>query len=478
MSASWVKFFFWSCLLFLVWADATAYNPADPDLWHRLTLGEALWKTGHFPPGNAFSYLADYPNIADHEWGSALIFYALYQWIGPSAVVGLKLVTLAITLALLVWAGLRQRTLSPLAAAFYAVILLALLPSFQSTLRCMVFTHIFFALWLFWFQCERYGRPISTFWYVLTIIIWANLHGGFSIGLAWLLGVGLVEMWYQGDWRKWLVRFCLCFTATLINPFGWQLWLSTGRALFTTRQGFDEWAPVSWWLHPGAYFGYKLLLLGVITALALQIHRRGWAKIDRPIFTIIIAFILLSMTSARHTSLFAAVVGALLPSLLPREPSLHSFTHPVHRLAYMALCSGALIIPLFCSMIVLPGDGFQLRYPDVACPRPAVDYLKRQDIRGNLLIPFNYGSYAMWELRGQMRVSMDGRYDLVYSPKTYRRVNDFFLGKGDWQNLLTTPAPDAILLPIVDAVYPKLRAESGWKEVYDDSTDAVFLPQR
>ena len=74
--------------------------------------------------------------------------------------VGLKLVTLAITLALVVWAGLRGQRPSVPMAAFYALVLLALLPSFYSTLRCVAFTHIFFALWLYWFQCERTGARI------------------------------------------------------------------------------------------------------------------------------------------------------------------------------------------------------------------------------------------------------------------------------------------------------------------------------
>jgi len=476
VSIPWAKIFFWCYLLFLIWAEATAFNPADPDLWHRLTLGETLWETGHFPPGDTFSYLADYQNVADHEWGSALVFYALYQWGGPSAIVGMKLVTLAITLTLLVWAGLRQRTYSPLAAAFYALILLALLPSFQSTVRCMVFTHIFFALWLFWFQCERHGRPIPTFFYILTIIIWANLHGGFSIGLAWLLGVCMVEAWYGGHWRKWLVRFFLCSLATLVNPFGWQLWISTGRALVTTRRGFDEWASVSWWPQLMAYPGYKLLLLGTVAGLVIQIYRHGWAKMDRLVIIIIGAFICLSMTSARHTSLFAAVVAALLPGLFRQEPRLQSIAHPVHRLSYMALLSGLLLIPFYAALIILHANALKLDYPDNSCPVQAVDYLQQQKIRGKLLVPFNYGSYAMWQLRGQMRVSMDGRYDLVYRPETYRRIDGFFLGKGDWQNLLTTPAPDAILVPIADAVYPKLRGESGWAEVWHNTTDAIFLP--
>lgn len=477
MSATWIKILFWSYLLFLVWADATAYNPVDPDLWHRLALGEALWKTGHFPTGDAFSYLADYQNIADHEWGSALVFYALYQWGGPSAIVGIKLVTLAVTLAFIVWAGLQTRPPSILLAAFYALVLLALLPSFQSTVRCMTFTHVFFALWLFWFQRERRGHSIPSYFYMLSMLPWANLHGGFAIGLAWFFLVGLVETTMGHDYRKWFARFGLCSAITLINPFGWQLWISTIRALFTTREGFGEWGPVSWWPVSMTYPGYKLLLVLVLFALAFLLYRRGWAKIDRSAVMLIGIFVLLSMTSARHTSLFATVAGALLPGLFSSEPRAMSIADPIHRLAYIALRSGLLLIPLFCAIIALPGEGLQLSYPSVACPRQAVAYLQRENIRGNLLVPFNYGSYAMWKLRGQMRVSMDGRYDLVYRPETYRRVENFFYGKGNWQSLLTTPAPNAILVPITDGVYPKLRGEPGWKEVYNDHTDAVFLPR-
>ena len=162
VSTPWVRFFFWVYLLFLIWAAATVTNPADPDLWHRLAVGEFLWQTGHFPPGDAFSYLSDYKHVADHEWGAALVFYGLWQWGGGTAIVATKLVTLTVTLALVIWAGLRDRRPTVWMAPFYALVLLALLPSFQSTVRCMVFTHILFALWICWFQRERQGRPVPT----------------------------------------------------------------------------------------------------------------------------------------------------------------------------------------------------------------------------------------------------------------------------------------------------------------------------
>jgi hypothetical protein len=68
------RILFWLYLFILVWADGTVHNGADPDLWHRLALGDYLWRTGHFPLGGTFSYLADYRVIPDHEWGSAVIF--------------------------------------------------------------------------------------------------------------------------------------------------------------------------------------------------------------------------------------------------------------------------------------------------------------------------------------------------------------------------------------------------------------------
>lgn len=478
MSTRLANVLFWTYILFMVWGSTTAYNPADPDLWHRLALGEALWQTGHFPSGDFFSYLSDYKNVADHEWGSALIFYGLYQLGGEGAIVGIKIVTLAVTIALLVWAGTMNRRRSVLTAAFYALIILTLLPSFQSTVRCMTFTHVFFALWLYWFQRERQGRPVPTWCYVLTIIPWANLHGGFVIGLAWLLVVAFLEIIQGGAWKKWIFRFALCALVTLINPFGARLWITVTRALLTTRQGFPEWAPVSWWPNLlAAYPTYKVLLFAVVVALGVQIYRRGWKNVDRPVVLIIALFALLSLSSARHTSLFAVVAGAFVPSLFPLDLRLGTLVDPLHRLGFMAISSFLLVLPLYSTFRVMPGDGLSLRYTDVSCPVGAVEYLEGKGVRGNLLVPFNYGSYALWELRGRMRVSMDGRYDLVYRPATYRRVDDFFFARGDWRGLLNSPAPDAILVSVADAVYPKLLEEPGWREAWHDDTDAVFLPR-
>jgi hypothetical protein len=475
-----LRVIFWLYLFILVWADGTVFNWADPDLWHRLALGEYLWRTGHFPLGDTFSYLADYRIIPDHEWGSAVVFYSIYHAIGTesgfgTAMVGLKLVTLALTVTLLTWAGLRrQRPAVPL-AAFEAIVLLGLIPSFNSTLRCMAFTHVLLALWIYWYQCERTGRRIPGWAYVVTMLLWANLHGGFVMGLLWLGLITATEIALRGAWKIWLGRLLACGLVTFVNPFGWRLWEVTLRALVAPRHGFPEWGPVTWFSLD--YAGYKVLLLATAGAFIYLWGRRHERRIDYRSIVLISAFLVLSLTSARHTSLFALVAGGMLPGVLPTAPRPARVRTPLRRLAYMGLCSTCLIVPLFAALTILPGDGLHLAYSPDSCPRHAVDFLQREGIRGNLLTPFNYGSYAMWILRGQMCVSMDGRYDLVYKPATYDRVNDFYLGKPSGQSLLTSPKPAAILIPEASAVYPQLRANPLWQEAYHGHRNAVFLPR-
>ncbi len=479
MSTPWLKTFFWAYLLFLTAAAATAANPADPDLWHRLSVGEYLLKSGRFPAGDTFSYLADYQAIADHEWGSAVIFYSLWRAGGGTAMVLAKIATLLVTLLLVVRAGLGSRRPTMLVAGFYAVVLLALLPSFQSTLRCMVFTHIFLALWVWLWQRERRGRPVPDWVYPVTMVPWANLHGGFAIGLLWLGAVALVHRALEGGWSSWLRRLGLSVAATLINPFGVQLWTSTARALVAHRQGFGEWAAVAWSGETlSSYAGYKVLLLGTVITLSYAIYRRGWRGVDRAGVLLVAVFMLLALDSARHTSLFAIVAGAVLPGFLREHSSFSSMRRPLRRMTYLVGSSTLAAFPFFAAIVLaLPSSSLGLSYPGVACPVGGVEFLRQQGVRGNLLVPFNYGSYALWQLRGRMRVSMDGRYDLVYTRATYDRVADFFDAKRDWKKLLTSPAPNAILVPQSDAVYARLRTEPGWTEAWADRVDAVFLPR-
>jgi hypothetical protein len=473
----WGNVAFWVYLLLLVVLLGTSQNKADSDLWHRFALYDFIVHTGHFPPGNAFSYQA-YPQVVpDHEWGSAFIFYPVYFWGGEFWLVLLKLVTLGGTLALTVRAGLGNRAPTMLQVFFYCLVLLALLSSFLSTLRSEVFTHLFFALWVLWFQRERHGHPVAPLWYFLTMVLWANLHPGFVLGLVWMGVLALIEFFSDGTWKHRLGILALCLAATLINPFGYELWVGVFRAFAISRTAFEEWAPVPW-IHPANSFsGYKLIVLWMIPVVIQHIRSRGWKRCDQTAVILLGLFLVPSLLQARQTSIFAILAGGLIPPLFPREIPLSEIREWKPWLHRVVVRSLLVILPLVLALRLLPANqGFHLVYPPDSCPIKAVEFLRDKKITGNLLVGFNSGSYAMWELRGQMRVSMDGRYEVVYPPETFANVQHFFAGDTDWKDALAALAPDAILVNLPDGVYPKLLADSDWTQAYQDATHAVFLP--
>jgi hypothetical protein len=468
---------FWLYFFVLVIAYGTAINSADADLWHHFALVDHLLKTGHFPVGDTFSYDADYQLVLDHEWGSAFIFYTVYLLGGEMGLVLLKLFALGLVLALTVRAGLGNREPTLLVTFFFSLVLLALLPSSLSTIRSGVFTHIFLALWVFWFQRERQGSPIHYAGYFFTTVVWANMHAGFVVGLMWLT---LITIWEFLTVRQWKQRgglLLLCLLATLINPYGWHLWFGVIRAILISRGAYEEWAPVPWIYPYNTFSGYKLLLLWTLVILLDHVRRLGWKKCDQFAVILSLLFMAMSLHVARHTSLFAIVVGGLVPPLFAPEKSLHEIREwkPwIHRLSVRGIL---VILPLVLAARLFPSsEGFSLTYPPDAYPFAAINYLREHRVTGRLLVTLNSGSFALWELRGQMRVSMDGRYDLVYAPETFDKVQCFFAESDHWRDALINPKPDAALVNLSDPVYSKMLVEPGWTEVYQDATHAVFEP--
>jgi len=468
---------FWIYLAVLVVALGTSSNLADADLWHGFALVDFLRQTGHFPTGDTFSYQPDYQLIPDHEWGSAFLFYPVYYLGGGAGLVILKLLLLGGTLALTVRAGLGGKPPTMLDAFFFSLVLMALLPSFLSTLRCGVFTHLFLALWVLWFQQERRGIKIPGWAYVATMIIWANLHGGFVVGLLWLALLVVLDFFGGGKAKRRLFILLACLLATFINPFGWDLWIGVARALTISRSAFEEWGPVPWFEPYNTFSAYKLLLLWMIPVVITSIYKQGWSKFDRTAVFLLGFFAVLSLTQARQTSLFAIVIGGLLPPLFPLEISIDEIADRKARLHRLVIRTILVILPLIFAARLFPSNqGLRLDYSPENSPVDAVAYLKQNHITGRLLIGFNSGSYALWALQGQMHVAMDGRYDLVYRPETFQKVGHFFASENDWRDSLEHPRPDAVLVNLPDPVYPKMLAEPGWTEAYRDSTHAVFLP--
>ena len=83
----------------------------------------------------------------------------------------------------------------------------------------------------------------------------------------------------------------------------------------------------------------------------------------------------------------------------------------------------ACLIPLYSPMI--PRATFGI------FPLKEVEFLKINNIKGNILVPFEMGSYVSYKLYPNNLIYMDGRYEEVYYPDTLEDLMEEYVEKGE-----------------------------------------------
>ena len=124
--------------------------------------------------------------------------------------------------------------------------------------------------------------------------------------------------------------------------------------------------------------------------------------------------------------------------------------------------------------LVIPTTNAQAEQGYVCYPVGAVEYLKQADFRGNLMLPFEVGGYAMWKLHPQAKVSLDGRYEVAYQPGILEdHLALFRAGKG-WRDILAKYPTDAILVPCLSRLSAAMPSMPNWTRTYSDGVYSVY----
>ena len=121
-------------------------------------------------------------------------------------------------------------------------------------------------------------------------------------------------------------------------------------------------------------------------------------------------------------------------------------------------------------------DRFSRKLFFVAMTVGAVAALDQAGVKGNLAVPFRWGSYAAWRLAPKIKVSMDGRYEETYPDTTFEMNRAFFHRIGaDWDRLLREYRVDFIILELQTTQLspPDLR-EHGFEVIRADDTSVLL----
>jgi hypothetical protein len=363
----------------------------DPDFGWHLMAGNYFRAHG-IPSHDVFTYTArNFPWI-DHEWANDVLISYLYQLQGYLLVSLFFAAIWTIGLLLNAW---RARF------AILLVALAAMLP--YATIRPTAWTVLGLAIMLRILLNKKPGKTIL--YLPLLFLFWANLHGGFVLGLAILFYFVIIR-----KSKPLLLILLLCLLATLINPYGPRLYVEIFRTLtdwqlHTQTEGMSV-------FHLPSYTWELILLWGAGFWLFARKKLINW-------FSVSPLLLLTSLVATRNVPLFTMAATPelnryytsakyLIPKSLPR----------LAKIIYRSMVVIAIVIPAY---FVISGS-IPTSNRETSYPVAAVAYLKTHQCNGNLYNDFNYGGFLIWQLP-QYPVYIDGRMPSWRNPQGVKYID-------------------------------------------------------
>lgn len=469
-------------------------NQADLDLWGRLAIGALIHQNGAFPYHDVFSFTAPGAVWIDHEWGCGVVFYWTFVALGSAGLFWLKMAVLGLVLAAVAvvhfepnrsepgWSDHGPRRFLFLLAVWATY--LPLVVGFLGTVRCQIVSYLLYVVFLWVLEQFRLGTRPRRIWFLpVLMVLWVNLHGGFSYGFV---ALGLYFVWLGwdrriGEAKRLATVIGLCLVATLVNPYGFAFLAEVVSAWAMKRPAIEEWQSVFLHYKPGFIVLYSAWFLFWVW-VGVRDWRRDWRRFPG-ILLLILATAWQGFLHYKLMPFFALTVTALGPRLdltfLNRafgtaasgtERIKPWFGRAIHVGLPGLLLAGILGVCVFQKtrfdddfQALVSGPGMRQTYPI-----DAARFILANEIRGNLWCDFESGEFLLWTLYPLMRVSIDGRYEAVYPAEVTDDFLAFSHGDGDVSIPLKYGATHILISTEWTGLVEKLRATGRWTPIFDD----------
>ena len=458
---------------------------SDGDFWFHLKTGEYIIRTGLIPRVDLFSFTNYGRPWTAHGWLSGVVFYAVYSRLGFNALIFI----FALLVALAFWIAFRRSDSHPFIAGFATLLgVWTVLPTVGVRPRVfsLLLSSVFLAILA---RYARSGTGRAIWWLVPLMPLWANLHGGFLIGLALIaltiVGIPL-DAWTAGErvqalWprlRTLGIVMIGCVLAALLNPFGLRIYtFPIGVLLSPVFQGV-----VVDWLSPDFHQpeSLPLMLLILLTIAALTLSQKRVRSGELLFF---LAWLYATLKSQRHLMILVLVAVPLLAdhlqSWLASTSFGKSFGQPTSSQATARqpiLLTLLLLLPLGAFAIRLKSTLYAPPRQEIAdVPIKAVDYLKENQITGNTFTDPNiWGGYLIWTLPNNP-VYIDGRD--VYPEPFVKEYVEIVSGIADWRGPFDRYGVRIAIVAPKSLLVRGLKESTGWRQVFQDDMAVVFVRQ-
>jgi hypothetical protein len=475
--------------------------------WH-VRIGDWILAHQRVPRQDMFSFTMPGQPFFAWEWLWDVGAASLHQRWGLGAVVLASLLIISLTIALL-YRLVYRRCGNPLVSIALTG-LAAAAASIHWFARPHLVTMLMMVVFLSILERVREGRTRLLWSLPLLMIPWANLHGGFLIGIVIVATYGAGELLGAIVTRdsnerrtnlraavRYFVAAFACLLAGLVNPYGYRLYthLIEYFADPYAMKYIQEFQATNFH-SPAAMFLEIMLILG-LGAAVWYARRRQFTEVlmiagfghlslvvvrNMPIYVIAVAPIIAVPLVAWLKALAEAPIASWITTVFGTFVEIGEELVPFER-PWRVHVAPVLVMLLLTVAIAAPSAGIKFKpvYDPKAYPEKALAALTPAG--GQLFQPAQrvfthdeWGDYLIYKLspRG-FKVFVDGRSDF-YGGKFGQDYIDVLNVKYTWQQTLDRYGVDTILMPTDAPLAGALKESRRWRVAYDDGMAIVFRP--
>jgi hypothetical protein len=447
---------------------------ADPDLWGHVRFGGDVLRAGR-TSADPYSFTSDIPWV-NHEWLAEILMYGAWAAAGNVGLIAFKMALVCATVALVVLT-LRHDRLPSMTRDLLVVVVLLGLWARVFVVRPQLFSILLFAMLLWILRSAERGRQDRVWILPIVFSVWVNLHGGWIVGVGTLLvwtAIGLTPLGAGLLWGRLGGAALLALLATLVNPYGVGLWTFLAETVQLNRPNISDWRPLS-------EAGTQVIVPWALSAgLALLAIARGRRRIPLSYALIAIGLGVASVRVNRLDVFFSLSIVMLLAPYLTRAPRPDRRKQSREPAPKWTLLMQAAAVALAIGLVLAGWRQREvftcLRLDGPWMPeRESGAFIAANHLEGRLLSWFDWGQYAIWHFGPQLKVSLDGRRETVYSDAFVARHLKLYYEPETAMAMLEELRPDYAWLPANLSLSAVLN-RAGWHRLYTGPVSIVFSP--
>jgi len=456
----------------------------DPDFWWHLRIGRWMLDNGRLPSSDIFTFTVPGHLWTDHEYLTEILMWLVYRAAGTAG--------LSLAFGLLTWAGFwiiyRQVRRQPWVIVGVGLAIGAIAGSPIWGPRAQMITFFLSCLELYWLQGYLSGRSRAVQWFPLVMVLWANLHGGWVIGFAWL-GVALVAELIGWAWdrenpaHRAHVRFLAIITAFSViavaaTPHG----LSLYPYPFQTQGSIAQQKLIVEWFSPDFHQVYlrpfEAMIFLVFIGFAL--HRPSTYEL-----LLTLLGLGLALQSVRNVALFVAVATPVMInsySVYWKELSAARgwrLELPPRRV--FAIVTAIVLVVIAGATTLRIADSTseskQRSLDQSSYPIAAADWLAAHpEVGTRMYNQYGWGGYLAYRFYPDpnRRVFIFGEAALM-GDSLLNQYQDVQTLRSDWKQVLDQYQVDYVVYNRGEALANVLATQPDWTLAYQDSVAVIYI---